>query len=505
MRQILNAGQIRELDAFTIQNEPISSIDLMERAAQACVDQLLFDFPNCHSWVIWCGTGNNGGDGLAIARLLHGIGGSVHILICGDVNRASADFKVNFDRLESYGIPISPCLERPKTSAPEVVHVDCLFGSGLNRPISGEATAMIDAINLQEQIVSIDLPSGLPANIRELLPLITELKTVHARYTYTFDSYKFSLLVDDLSDSYGKVRVLDIGLDQTFKKTIEVSEYYRTIEDCRNLIVPRRAYLHKGRTGHALLAVGKTGMMGAAVLATRSCLRCGVGLVTVHSPQTQSAILQISSPEAICRPSLISDGIDLHFSDIQRYSAIGVGCGIGIEPEVRLALRRFINDTYQGDQPLVLDADALNIIADAPELLQKLAGKPVVLTPHPREFDRLFGQHSDHTERIGHLGELCRELRIHILLKGANSWTSGPDGELHSFPFPNDGLAKGGSGDVLMGILNAFLAQGYNIRDSICLAVGLQAHSAQECAAERTAFCMLPGDLVDYFPRFFRV
>lgn len=501
----MSAAQFRELDEYTIRHEVIESYELMERAALACVARLESDFPSASNIVVWSGIGNNGGDGLAMARLLSERNKKVSVIICGDPDKGSPDFIRNLRLVRNLPIPIQTFNAHidPGIVKSADVYIDCLFGTGLNRPVEGDAKQCIGHINTCSPVVSIDLPSGLAADPESFNPYGTGGASVKATFTYTFDSYKRTCLLDDLSEYYGKIAVLDIGLNKPYKTQLETSEFFWTISGCRALLKARSIYLHKRIGGHAFLAVGKKGMMGAAMLSAGSASRTGIGLLTVHTPASQVSLIQQSIPEALILASQDPDFIDLKTADTNKYDAIGIGCGIGTNGRTGEALHHFLENCVGKHHPLVLDADALNIMASKPELLDMLTELPVLLTPHVREFDRLFGEHQNQHQRLGTLRKVCSTRNLHILLKGATSWLGVPNGTLHAFHFPNDGLSKGGSGDVLTGILTGFLAQGYSILHSVCIGMGLFAHSATQCAKAKSTYTMLPGDLRDYFPTFF--
>lgn len=502
MQKILTARQFRELDAYTIKHEPIASIDLMERASSLCFDRLVEEFGTDVPYLVVCGTGNNGGDGLVIAHLLAQAKTSVQVFIVGDTENGTSDFKTNFERLGQTAATIID--ELPVQCDPGTVVVDAIFGNGLSRAAGGLFATIIQSVNALNAIrVSIDLPSGLPVDPDAFYVYDPQNAIIRADRTYTFDSYKQTLLLDDLEPYFGKVEILDIGLVAAYRDSLDSDMFSVEISDGKQYLSERLASGHKGNFGHALLVSGQKNMMGATLLASTACLRSGVGLLTVHCPADGQLALQTSLPEAMTIPSSNSDNIDPQDLDTGKYSAIGVGCGIGRDSSMSNSLLQFLQSSLPTGKSHVIDADALNILAEHRQIEQLLRNTNTVLTPHPKEFDRLFGAHGNRYERIHIARSKAQELNIHILLKGARSVLLAPTGESYYFPFPNSGMAKGGSGDVLTGIILSILAQGYEPTDAVIIAVCSQAWAGYAMRKKYGERVMLPGDIAEALSGFF--
>jgi len=489
---ILSAEQIRAWDQYTIQYEPISSVDLMERAAQKCVEWLIAKQWSNKRFLIFCGKGNNGGDGLAIARMLIMEGYEVSIYILEFGKLGSEDFQTNLERL--HFIPnidlhfVKANHSFPSIGANDVV-IDALFGSGLNKPLEGLSAELVMHINQSEAtIVSIDLPSGLFIGQSSKGNVVIE-----ADYTLTFQCYKLALLVQENAPLIGEVQVLDIGLKEEFLQTIRNAPRLLNEQHIRKIYRPRGRFAHKGTYGHALIVGGSFGKMGAAVLAVKACLHSGAGLTTALIPQCGNSIMQISAPEAMA----IIDEKEKYLSnlpdDVERFSAIGIGPGMGTEAETQKLLS-FVIRRYT--KPVVIDADGLNCLSLNKEWLEQLPSHSI-LTPHPKEFDRLFGEHNSDFERIEKARFEAQRLNVIIVLKGHHSLIALPDGQCYFNSTGNAGMAKGGSGDVLTGIITSLLAQGYQPVDAALFGVYIHGWAGDIAAKKYSQETMLPSDLIE--------
>jgi len=509
MLNVINAANFRQLDAYTIQAEPIASIDLMERAAFACVQQLNLDYPESKKITIFAGTGNNGGDGLAMARHLTNQGKIDRVIVSGNIEKCSKDFSINYNRCKSNGIEIleNPSLAEISESLEQSdLVIDAIFGNGLTRPVEGRLSEVIELINTQKDVVSIDLPSGMAADPEAFDHYTSEVAIVRATKTYTFQVTKLNMLLDDLMEYYGQIEILDIGLDKNYQESLPSLGRLALLEDCTNLIRVRTSAGHKGSFGHALLLAGQYKMMGAAILATRACLRSGVGLLTLHTPAKAVQVVQIAIPECLIDISTQDNTIsalDISKETIEKSSAMGIGCGIGAETLSPVELVDYIGHYTNEGKPCLIDADALNILSKDNNQLVRLRGRPVVLTPHPKEFDRLFGKSYNCFERLKVLKQKAKELQIHILLKGATTALAKPNGDVIFFPYANSGMAKGGTGDVLAGIITSLLAQNYPIEDAAVVGIGAHTSIGYKAKKQYSEHVMLPSDIVeglaDYF------
>ena len=491
--KIFSAGQIRALDAATITRKPISSIDLMEQAARMFTQWLVTHLENwdCPIW-IFVGPGNNGGDGLVAARLLQRQFYPVQLVRCAIGHSVSEDFQTNWERLPADDpIPTLILTENdPLPPLPEnAVIVDAIFGSGLNRPISGYWAKLIEHLNAAPvHRVSIDVPSGLFADSPTLGACI------EAHYTFCFELPKLAFFFPENRHRVGNWVVQSIGLDADFIRQTPTSWHYTDFSEVVALYQPRHRFDHKGTFGHALLLMGSRGKGGAAVLATRACLRSGVGLVTTRIPACLYEVLQISNPEAMVDPDEGED-ILIYVPDLQPYRAVGIGCGIGLASQTADMVCRLL-ETCQ--VPLLMDADALNLLAAHPEWWP-LVPPNTILTPHPKEFERLFGPTDNGFERIALLRDKAKTYGVIIALKGAYTCVACPDGSVFFNSTGNPGMATGGSGDVLSGLIVGLLAQGYAPRNAAILGVYLHGLAGDLAASQMGQEALLAGDLPDFF------
>jgi hydroxyethylthiazole kinase-like uncharacterized protein yjeF len=497
--KILSAEEIRLWDQYTIREEPVRSIDLMERAAVQCVDWLLSEYSDAGSFGIFCGKGNNGGDGLAIARILmeKNYPVTVHILEFG--HKGTEDFQANLARLNKlpgHDIHFIQGEEHFHSFPGNQVIVDALFGSGLNRELEGVTARLVQHINQSARpIVSIDIPSGLFADRSSKGAL-----TVKARHTLSFQCYKPAFLFAENEEAIGEIHLLDIGLHAGFYYAL--NGRFELIDDMiiHTIHKPRKRFSHKGNFGHALLVAGSHGKTGAAVLAAKACLRTGAGLLTCHIPAASYTIMQTAVPEAM----VITDPNEAFNTrtdeDLTKYDTIGIGPGIGLATETKMLLRE-IFDTYR--LPVVLDADALNLLSSQKDLY-KLIPAGSILTPHPKEFERLFGETPNDFDRVLLCLKKAKELNCIIVLKGHHTFIATTDGRGFFNSTGNPGMATAGSGDVLTGILTGLLAQGYSSVEAAILGVYLHGRTGDIAAGELSMEAMVAGDLVNHLGAAFR-
>lgn len=507
--KILSAEEIRNWDQYSIQYEPIASIDLMERAAERSVNWIRLNYPNSRSFAIFCGKGNNGGDGLAIARLLIELKNQVSIHILEFGHKGTPDFQTNLARLHKIPGADIHFIQNKENFHPfpeGQVIIDALFGSGLNRGLEGVTAELVEHINESGRpVISIDIPSGLFTDRSSKGSV-----SIHATDTISFQCYKPAFLFAENEEVIGEVQVLDIGLHPGYYETVNTRFEMIDQDMIRSIQRPRKRFAHKGNFGHALLVAGSHGKMGAAVLAAKACLRSGSGLLSCHVPANGYEIMQISAPEA-----MVTTDKHAHFNtklaeeDITKYEAIGIGPGIGTAAETKVMLRE-IFDMYRG--PMILDADALNIIASQKDLL-KLVPAGSILTPHPKEFGRLFGESANDFDRVQLALQKAKDLNCIIVLKGHHSLIATPDGigrpagSLGRGFFNNTGnagMAKGGSGDVLTGLLTGLLAQGYSSVETAILGVYLHGLAGDLAAKEFSEEAMTSGDIINYVGSAFR-
>ncbi|NVO18197.1 MAG: NAD(P)H-hydrate dehydratase [Bacteroidetes bacterium] len=496
--KIFSAEQVRKADAYTIEHEPVNSIDLMERASVQCYEWLLAKLAGRNPvFYIFCGPGNNGGDGLAIARMLWKANYMVRVAIPDEERKYSNDFRMNHTRLRESGIkPVYYSEALSWEPGESDIIIDAIFGSGLSKPISGLASEVIHFINrLDSFVVSIDIPSGLFVDH----PVQKESPVVNADYTLSFQFPKLAFLFAENDLHVGEWTVLPIGLDAEMIDSEACSNFFTTKSTIKSLVKVRRKFSHKGTYGHALLISGSYGKTGAAVLSSKACLRSGVGLLTTHIPSSGYSILQSSVPEAM----LSLDANDKECSrppDLSPYNAVGVGPGLGTSAEAKSLMRLLIQDCKI---PMVLDADALNILSEE-KTWQAFIPVGSILTPHPKEFERLAGKSSNGFETLEKLKEYCIRHKVYIVLKGAYTITCTPSGTCFFNSTGNSGMATGGSGDVLTGIITGLLAQHYTALDACLLGVYLHGLSGDLAADESGKQAVIAGDIIQYIGRAYK-
>lgn len=501
--KIFTGTQIKELDKFTIENEPVASIDLMERAAKAIVRVLREEWDNRTPFVVFAGPGNNGGDALAVARLMAEAGYKVTVFLFNVSGKLSDDCAKNKQRaMECKRIKafteVVVDFDPPELTA-ETVVIDGLFGAGLNKTLSGGFASLVKYINQSPaKVVSIDLPSGL---MTEDNTHNVKAHIVRADLTLTLKQKKLAMFFEDNQQFLGRLRVLDIRLNPEF--IAQTDTKYQVLEeaDVRGRMLKRGDFVSKRLMGHALIVAGSYGMAGAAVLAGRACMRSGVGKLTVCTPRRNYDVMQISLPEAI-----LSTGKEDYFFteplDTEHYDAVGMGPGLGQHEDTAIAL---ISQIRRTQCPMVIDADALNILASHKAWMQQLP-QNLILTPHGGEFDRLGNRGSEGDyDRLSKALDLAQHLQAYILLKGHFSALCLPSGKVYFNPTGNAGMATAGSGDVLTGIITGLLARGYN-REDACI-VGMYLHGlAGDLAAKQLGKeSLMAGDIVNYLPQAFEL
>jgi NAD(P)H-hydrate epimerase len=488
---VLSAAQIKAWDAYTIKHELITSVDLMERAARACVDWIE---KHCRQKVlnIFCGKGNNGGDGLAIARLLLQRKKTVKVYILEIGKEGTTDFRINLERLQALSESVHFLQDEaqiPKMEKDEVV-IDALFGTGLNTSLTGLAAALTRHINQSGVLaISIDLPSGMFADQSSKGNAI-----IKADHTLTFQCIKLALLVQENGPFTGQVHLLDIMLHPGFLEDQQFTKQLIDTSLVKKIYRPRYAFAHKGTYGHALLIGGSHGKMGAAVLATKACVHTGAGLTSVCIPSCGYNIMQTCVPEAMVLTDENERWLTQLPAEPDQYAAIGIGPGIGTE-EATMKLLSYICKRYE--KPMVIDADGLNCIAINKDLFTQLPPFSV-LTPHPKEFDRLFGLHETDFERLQTAVDAAAKFKIIIVLKGHHTIITTPGGLQFFNTTGNAGMAKGGSGDVLTGIITSLLAQGYQPVYAALLGVWIHGSAGDSAAAHFSMETITSSDIINH-------
>ena len=490
--KLFRSDQIKQIDADTIQDEPIASVDLMERAAGQLLRWYLPRFERSRRVFIFAGPGNNGGDGLALARLLESNRYEPQVYYVDFTEKTSADWKLNLQRLKTETNVVMHSITKadqfPVISSGDII-IDAIFGTGLTRPVEGLAGDVIKLINrVNSTVISIDIPSGMfgednTGNDYE--------KIVSADYTLSFQIPKLSFMFAENAPYLGEWDVLPIGLSDSSIRNIVSPFILSEKSEVSSLLKKRNKFDHKGVFGHGLLISGSSGKMGAAVLGAESALRTGIGLITCHVPACGVIIIQSSVPEAMVEP----DTNEKHVSSIgntDSYDAVGIGPGIGQEPASQEALKKLLTECKK---PMVLDADALNILSMKKESLSLLPER-VILTPHPKEFERLAGKSGNSYQRLNRQIEFSKEYKCIVVLKGAHTSITTPEGKVFFNSTGNPGMATAGCGDALTGILLSLLAQGYTSENAAVLGVFLHGLAGDIAAGELCYESMIATDII---------
>lgn len=490
--KFLSADETRKADSYTIKHEPIKSIDLMQRASEAFAQSFISTVDQNHNIVVFCGTGNNGGDGLAISRILAEKGYKVKAYIVNFHEKGSVDFLINYNR--HYRI-LKPVSINSSEQIPEIdkhsVLIDGIFGSGLTREIEGLYAEVVESINNSGcRIFSIDIASGLFADAPSTSGIV-----VKPDVTISFQMPKMAFFIPENGQFTGDWEFVDIGLDLDFIENCASNNFWIEQSFWKSKIKYRNRFSHKGNFGRALIISGSLGKMGAAVLSAAACLKSGVGLLTMHIPECGNFIVQTSVPEAM----VSNDNNSNHITDVAEisgFNTIGIGPGIGTNKQTGMMLEKLLKASIN---PIVLDADALNLISENKSLFSEIPENSII-TPHIVEFERLTEQCDNHFVRLEKQRELSIKYQLIVVLKGAYSSISLPDGKLYFNSTGNPGMATAGSGDVLTGILTGLLAQNYTPETAALLGVylhGLAGDMANEITGEDG---LTASDILDNIP-----
>jgi NAD(P)H-hydrate epimerase len=489
--KLLSSKQFQEWDAYTISHEPINSIELMERAALICTENIVKEFSVDQPIKVFCAKGNNGGDGLAIARLLIGRGYDVSVYILEQGKIGSNDFQANLHRLHTFTTEIH-FLQSPDTF-PIIQEtdllIDALYGTGLNASLKDLPKALVEFMNLSgAPIISIDIPSGLYVDQSSKGNTIIKANT-----TFTFQALKLCFLAAENAEYFGNVMVLNIQLENDFLRFVESDFALLEKGKVKLLFKPRNDFSHKGKFGHALLIAGSIGKMGAAILSARAAMRSGLGMLTISVPSNSDAAIHSAIPEAMVLNR------DLSEIDFEKYSTIGIGPGLGIDESAITVLLQVIEHFKK---PLLLDADAITILSKHPKWLSRISANSI-LTPHPKEFDRLFGECANEFERWQKAVQLSEQYHLIILVKGHHTLIAAK-GKGWFNSTGNVGLAKAGSGDTLSGIITALLAQGYASAEAAILGVFLHGLAADLALEVQSTESLLASDTIECIGKAFK-
>lgn len=494
--KILSASQIKQVDAYTIEHEPVSSIDLMERASAAFANKIIERWSSSKPVKVFAGPGNNGGDALAVSRILSNAGFKVSTYFFNIGNNVSTDCIENVKRLrdcENVKLEeITANFTPPELTSDDII-IDGMFGTGVSRPLNGGFASVVKYLNASPgTIVSIDVPSGLMTedNTNNVMNHI-----VRADYTYTFQHPKLSFFFSDNEQFVGEWEVLDIGLKDPGAGVTDTPYHTTEMSDVAPLIKKRSKFAYKGSVGHGSLVAGKTGMAGAAILAAKASLRTGIGKVTVRTPESNGDVMQVTVPEAVLDLESRVEAFSNTF-DANDFDALAIGPGIGTSAETAQA---FIEQIRFTRSPIVIDADAINILGGHRGWIQQLP-KKCILTPHKGELFGLISTTRNCYDELERTRELAALQQVYIVIKGAYSAVCTPEGNVYFNTTGNPGMATAGSGDVLTGIILALVSQGYTQENACRLGVYLHG-LAGDIAAERLEMeSVMASDIIDAIP-----
>lgn len=490
--KILNVTQLKECDQYTIKNQPIFSINLMEKSGKISSDWLLKNTESSQSFVIFCGNGNNGGDGLVIARLLSNAHRKVKVYINKD-RKLAKDTEINFQRLPNTLLVFDyQDFHKDHITTHDII-VDAIFGIGLNKRLNGFWANIVNDVNeLKNKRIAIDIPSGISPDV-----VSDDNNIFKADDTLSFQFYKKSFLHPETGVFCGKIHILNTDLSQDYISNVETYQRVISLALIKSIYKIKTPFSHKGHFGKAILVGGSYGKSGAIVLSAKAALRSGAGLTLAMAPEVLYQSLSTSLPEAIFKPSGDKNVDFIDFIDDGTY---GIGPGLGQNELAFKALEDFLKLI---NSPIVLDADALNILSERKSMISWIPVNTII-TPHPKEFDRLFGKTNNSFQRLELAIEKAKNYHIHIVLKDTHTQIITPEGKVYYNNTGNSGLAKGGSGDVLTGIITSLLAQHYTPEEAAILGVWLHGKSADFALEKHSKESLLSSDVIDNIGKTFK-
>lgn len=509
--ELVTAAEMRELDRAAIEERKISSLRLMERAGRAVVREMERRFGPLRgkTVTIIAGKGQNGGDGLVVARLLRARACHTRVALLSPRSSIKGNAATNLRRFQKAGgrchaVDTPSALDgvlAPLLQTSDLL-VDALFGTGLNAPVTGQASSAITLMNESGRpIIAIDLPSGLDADTGAVLGT-----AITATLTVTLARPKRGLYLGVGPDHAGVIRVADIGIPDDLVAAAKISVAVLEATDIRSLLPRRPRTAHKGTFGHAGIIAGSAGKTGAAAMAAMAALRIGAGLVTVATPKSVADIVEAKLLEAMVVPvpettarTCSTHALNQLLAFAADKTALALGPGIGTDPQTQTLVHRLL---VQAHRPMVLDADGLNAVAGHTDLLDRASG-PLILTPHPGEMARLLETTAAEIQRdrLGAASRLAREHKVYVVLKGAGTILASPDGRLAVNATGNPGMATAGPGDVLTGLIVGLLAQGLAPWDAACAGVYLHGLAGDLVTAEQGEAGLIAGDLIQAMPR----
>lgn len=496
MIPVLSPSAIRRCDERTVKEQAITFEALMERAGEKASQRINQKFPEQKSFIVYCGKGNNGGDGLVIARLLHQQSKKVRVVLVEDTGNESEAFKSNLDRLKSSGIFPEKNTEGKITQpSDEDFIIECIFGNGLNRAPHGKALDTIKSINsYSNTTISIDVPAGLLPDKNT-----DENYCVQADYTLCFQVPRIAFFFPETGGACGEWELLDIGISNETLRIEQEKIFLIERQDLQHWLKPRDKFSYKNKFGHALLLAGSKGKCGAAQLSGRAAFRAGAGLITIRSPKCCVVALQSALPEAMLSEDEGEIFLEIPLKEAN-YATIGIGPGIGTEEQTGNVLKRILQD-YTG--ALVLDADAINLLGANKTWLSFMPAE-TILTPHLGEFRRLTEDYKDPFERFSAQKNFSLRYQCFVVLKGRYSMISCPDGSVLINPTGNPGMATAGAGDVLTGIITGLRAQGMSALSATVCGVWLHGTAGDFAMIEKGEDSMIASDIIEYLPTAFK-
>lgn len=508
--KVVTSNEMRDIDRLTIEHYGVPSLVLMERAGLA-VSMRVKELCNSRKIVILCGRGNNGGDGLVVARILKNWGYNVKVFLLGELNTLSHDCEIQYKIARNFGVPIEFKSTINSSDLHNAAIIDAVFGTGLNKPVSENLVEIFNLVNdSRSTVFSIDIASGISSDTGEILGGV-----IKADYTITFGLPKIGHILYPGAAYSGKLFVEDIGFPPQLLQSENLKIELLQKNSVSSLIKPRERYSHKGNYGHVLIIAGSKGKTGAALMCAKACFRCGAGLVTIGVPQSLIDPMQSRITEEMILP-LQDDGrgmfsikaIDEILSFVLgKIDAIAIGPGIGVSSGTEMLLSEIIKESRV---PLIIDADGINSLSANTDVLAHKKSS-VVITPHPGEMARFCSRafNSEYKtadierDRLGISSRLACEFEINVVLKGVPTVIASPDGKVFVNTSGNPGMATAGSGDVLTGILASFVGQGLSPLDASRVGVYIHGMAGDSASGKKGEHCMIASDLIECLPEVF--
>ncbi|MDH4027851.1 MAG: NAD(P)H-hydrate dehydratase [Nitrospirota bacterium] len=514
MLKVSTAKEMQEIDRVTIDKYGMAGVVLMERAGLAVVKRIneLFFLSTVNrqpsTVIVLCGAGNNGGDGFVIARLLHERGIDVEVYMTAGPAGLKGDAKANYNAAGKYGVRIFPINKfmagRGQRTKDNVIIVDALLGTGLSKEVRPPLSVVIRKVNrMPAPVVSVDIPSGISSDTGEVMGC-----AIKARCTVTFGLPKRGHLLYPGAEHAGRLFVEDIGFPSGLlvSKKIMVNLVRRV--DAVSMMPARPRHSHKGTYGHVLLVAGSRGKTGAALMAAKACLRSGAGLVTIGIPGSLVSAFQPRVTEEMILPLPDRGDGTLSYEAAapilgfmkKKGTVLAIGPGLSADDEIARLVVLLVTGSKA---PVVVDADGINAIAARPGILKKCTA-PVILTPHQGEMNRLLREPEVPGDRISTAVSFAKRTRTYLVLKGAPTVTAVPDGTAYINSSGNPGMATAGTGDVLTGMISAFLAQGLSARDASVLGVYMHGLAGDIAVERKGMYSLIASDLVREIPNAFK-